>query len=164
MARKAGPRAEPKLEGDLPPYLRPLHRLVGTWNVTLRWSEATHRLVGGPREVDAEAEISWLPSGYILHYRLGPSHWLISRDELAREFTVIYTDDRPVSRVYRMTFERRVWKMWRDAPGLRQRFEGRLRPDGQRIVSHWDKCEDGKHWVRDFDLVFDRADSDPPRG
>lgn len=127
---------------------------MGKWRVTLRWSEATHRLVGGPPEIETESEIAWLGVGDILRYRVGPADWIIGGDEANPELSVLYADDRPVSRVYRMTWDGTVWKIWRDAPGFRQRFEGRLGNRGRSIVGHWDKCEDGKTWVRDFDMAF----------
>jgi hypothetical protein len=136
--------------------MKQLLPLVGRWSVTLRWSEETHKLVGGPREVEAEAGISWLNEGGVLHYQMGPAHWFIGGDEDHREYGVLYTDQRPVSRVCRMTFARGVWRIWRDAPGFRQRFEGRLRQRGRRIEAHWDKSVNGRSWVRDFDMVFVR--------
>jgi hypothetical protein len=142
----------------LPSAIRALERLVGRWNVTIRWSRATHRLVGGPREFVAEVEIAWLDPRGVLRYQLGPSHWFIGGDESSGEFVALYTDDRPVSRVYRMTLNRGLWRVWRDAPGFRQRFEGRLRDHDRRIDAHWDKSEGGKRWARDFDMVFVRQD------
>ena len=146
----------PKLS-ELPVHLRELGHLVGTWNVKLRWSEATHRLVGGPIEVDMVIKIQWLDASPWIHYWMGPAHWLIGGDEGRQEFVVLYTDGRPSPRVYRMTFNRGLWKIWRDAPGFRQRFEGRLTKNGRRIEARWDKAEGRKGWARDFDLTFVRA-------
>lgn len=136
--------------------MRRLLPLTGSWSVKLRWSPGTHRLVGGPIEVDAHAEIRFLEGGAALHYRMGPSHWLIGGDEQSREYTVLYADDRPVSRVYRMTFRAGVWRIWRNAPGFSQRFEARVQRGGRRIVGHWDRSEGNRKWVRDFDLRFVR--------
>jgi hypothetical protein len=55
--------------------------LVGTWGVTLRWSEKTREQVGGLREIEAEARLAWLEQGGVLHYELGPSHWFIRGEE-----------------------------------------------------------------------------------
>jgi hypothetical protein len=151
-SRSSGRRAESKL----PAHIQRLSRLVGSWKVTIRWSVATHQLVGGPREIEFPVEINWLDSGPWLHYRFGAAHWLIGGDEDDPEFVVLYTDDRPAPRLYQMTFERDVWKIWRDAPGFRQRFEGKITEKGRTIVAHWDKAEGNKSWARDFDLVFRR--------
>jgi hypothetical protein len=143
----------------LPVQVRKLDRLVGTWNVTLRWSEATHELVGGRKEVAFPLEICWLETGPWVYYEFGPAHWLIGGDGESKEFSVLYTDGRPAPRLYGMTLHGNVWKIWRDAPGFRQRFEGRLARNDRRIVAHWDKCEDGNSWTLDFNLVFNRVGS-----
>jgi len=143
----------------LPRELRPLNKLIGTWNVTLKWSEETHKLVGGPKEVEAEAKISPMKEeGGFLHYQMGPAHWIIGGDESSKEFIVLYSDDRLISRVYRMSFARGVWKIWRDAPKFHQRFEGLVKSNGRRIDARWEKSEDGKIWVHDFDMTFVRSD------
>ena len=77
---------------ELSPPMRKLAPLVGRWTATIHWSEETHKLVGGPKEVEAEAQISWLGDGGTLHYQMGPSHWLIGRDETDEQYTVLYTD------------------------------------------------------------------------
>lgn len=147
-----GPRKVPR-----PPYVQPLEQLVGRWDVSLHWSEATHKLAGGPRDVETEALFDWLPGLPVLRYRLATSTCLIGGDESTGEFHVLYSDERPVARVCRMTFARGVWRIWRDAPGFRQRFEGQLREGGRTIKGFWDKCEDGRTWTRDFDLTFRRS-------
>ena len=58
--------------------------------------------------------------------------------------------------MYHMSFEKGVWRIWRDAPGFRQRFEGRLQQKGRKIVAHWDKAEGKGPWTLDFDMVFRR--------
>ena len=144
-------------DGNLPHSAKRLARLVGRWDVTIRWSEATHRLVGGPREVEAEADVSWLKEGRFLHYQLGPAHWIMGGDDDSAEYVALYADERPVSRIYRMTLNRGLWRFWRDSPGFRQPFEGRIGGNGRRIVAHWDKAENEERWVRDFDMDFVRA-------
>jgi hypothetical protein len=144
--------------------LKPLRPLVGIWDTVLRWSEGTHRLVGGPVEVPGVARFEWLEGGSFLHYEFGPSHWVIGKDDSTSEFTVLYGDDRGVSRVYRMTFARGAWKIWRSAPGFHQRFVGRLASDGRSIQAHWERSTDGKDWVYDFDLRFTKRPSRRPRG
>ncbi len=136
--------------------LRPLNKLIGNWKVSLRWSKDTHRLVGGPKEVKTEARISTLKEGKFLHYKLGSAHWVIGGDESDHHYTALYSDERLISRVYRMSYARDVWKIWRNAPKFNQRFKGRIRADGRRIDGRWEKSVDGKSWVHDFDMTFVR--------
>ena len=138
------------------PDLRSLAPLIGKWATVLRWSQETHRLVGGPAELSGSATFRWIEGGKFLHYQFASSHWMIGRDESSAEYCVLYGDDREVSRVYRMTVARGVWKMWRDTPGFHQRFEGRLRRGGRRIDAVWERSSDGRKWVHDFDLTFSR--------
>jgi hypothetical protein len=147
-------RLRARTAAELPSSMQKLGPLVGTWSVNIRWSEDSHRLVGGPAEVVAKAKIDWLDRSGILHYEIGPSHWLIGQDKSDRGYTVLYSDERRVSRIYRMSFGRGLWRVWRDAPGFRQRFEGRLRGNGRRIEAFWDKAEGGGPWARDFDMTF----------
>jgi hypothetical protein len=149
-------RPRVRTHSELSPSMARLLPLVGAWNVTIRWSEEAHKLAGGPPEVTTKADISWLDSGGVLHYRIGPSHWLIGQDGPDDDYIVLYTDERRVSRVYRMSFGRGVWRIWRDAPEFRQRFEGRLQQGGRRIVARWDKAEGKKPWALDFDMIFNR--------
>jgi hypothetical protein len=139
------------------PALKPLKSLAGTWKTLILWSEQTHKLVGGPSELPGEALFEWLEGGMFLHYQFGTSHWIIGRDESSSEYSVLYSDDREVSRVYRMTLGRGIWRIWRDAPGFFQRFEGRFTNRGRTIQGHWERSTDGKKWTHDFDLTYTKA-------
>jgi hypothetical protein len=138
------------------PALKPLEPLVGRWETVIRWSEETHKLVGGPVELKGEASFTPLEGGRFLHYQFGLSHWIIGRDDPSPEYTVLYSDDRKYSRVYRMTLSGRVWKIRRDAPKFHQRFEGRLSHNGRSIKAHWDRSADGKKWIHDFDIKYSK--------
>ena len=91
--------------------------------------------------------------------------WIIGRDESEPGYSVLYADDRGVSRVYRMSLEDEHWQMWRDTPEFSQRFHAQLDPDGQTIRGRWEKSTDqGATWEHDFnvDYVHERA-SNPSR-
>lgn len=141
------------------PALRSLASLVGKWDTTIEWSEETQKLVGGPRELAGEALFEWREGGSFLHFQLGAAHWMIGRDESNPEFSALYSDDRRVSRIYRMTLSRGVWSIWRAAPGFHQRFEGRFRRRGSEIRAHWERSTDGKSWIHDFDLTFRKRET-----
>jgi hypothetical protein len=146
--------------------LKPLEVLSGRWAMEIRWSPNTHKLVGGPGTVRGTNRFEWIEDGHFLVHHQGgvagapDARWLMGRDETSREYTVLYADSRGVSRVYQMSFENRVWRIWRNAPafGHYQRFEGRLSADGCSIDAHWERSEDGKTWDLDFDLSFVRTD------
>ena len=68
-----------------------------------------------------------------------------------------YFDSRGVERVYEMTLEHGVWRLWRIAPGFSQRFTGRLDPAGDTITGTWEQSDDATTWERDFDLTYTRV-------
>lgn len=70
-----------------------------------------------------------------------------------------YFDSRGVARVYKMSFDGRVWKLWRDEPdfsplNFAQRFEGTLSDDGTTIAGAWEIRYEGKDWELDFNLTY----------
>ncbi len=105
----------------------------------------------------------WIEDGALLVMRQSehsgnpPSaRWTIGRDESDSDYRVLYFDNRGVSRVYEMSLTGGSWKMWRNTPGFSQRFEGRISPDRNIIVSHWEKSFDGVTWEHDFDIKYTR--------
>ncbi len=109
-------------------------------------------------ELKGEARFTPLEGGRFLHYEFGPSRWIIGRDEPSAEFTVLYSDDLEVSRIYIMTLSRCVWKIWRNAPKFHQRFEARLGREGGSIKACWDRSVDGKEWIHDFDIKYSKIE------
>ncbi len=140
------------------PALQPLEVLVGEWEM-----ELSHASFLPHPSAIAKGAISfeWVQDGAFLLMRMGDkalsppaAQWLIGRDEATPTYTVLYYDTRSVSRVYAMSFSERVWKMWREAPGFWQRYEGTVSPNGQTITAHWEKSSDGTTWEHDFDVTY----------
>jgi hypothetical protein len=144
--------------------LKPLEVLSGRWDMEIRWSPKSHKLVGGPATVRGATRFEWIEDGHFLVHHQGgtdgapDARWLMGRDETSGEYSVLYADARGVSRVYQMSFDDGVWRLWRKAPGFNQRFEGRLSTDSRTIEAHWQKSEDGKTWELDFDLKYVKTD------
>lgn len=142
------------------PALKHLEVLLGDWEMEL--SNASFL----PRPSDtAKGLISfeWVQDGAFLLMRMGdkpPSPptamWLISRDESTPDYTVLYYDDRGVSRVYGMSFADGVWKIWREASGFSQRFDGKFSDDGNTVTASWEKSLDGTKWEHDFNVTYTR--------
>jgi|SRR5579859_181187 len=140
------------------PALKPLEALVGEWEMEI--SNASFL----PRPSDTVkglVSFAWIQDGAFLLMRMGDKPpgppaalWLISRDESAPGYTVFYYDSRSVSRVYEMSFSEGVWKMWRNAPGFCQRYEGTVSKEGKTIAAHWEKSVDGTRWEHDFDITY----------
>jgi hypothetical protein len=59
---------------------------------------------------------------------------VIGRDQAKGEYDVLYFDRRPMSRIYHMSLDGSVWRMWREAPGFLAAvrvygFNGQTHPD-----------------------------------
>ena len=140
------------------PALQSLEVLVGDWKMEL---SNTSFLPSPSDTATGQISFEWLQNGAFLMMRMGskPSAapdamWLIGRDDSTPNYTVLYYDSRGVSRIYQMSFLDGEWKMWREAPGFCQRFEGNVSNDGNTIAARWEKSPDGTTWQHDFDLTY----------
>lgn len=82
---------------------------------------------------------------------------VINQDDTNGQGVMIYYDSRGVSRIYKMSFADNIWKLWRDAPGFNQKFEGVVSNNGNIIDASWYKMEDDKTWVHDFSIKCEKA-------
>lgn len=87
---------------------------------------------------------------------------IIGYDEGRGTYLQHYFDSRGVARVYAMSIEDGVWKLWRDTADFSpldfaQRFTGTFSEDGASIVGHWEIAKDGVTWEHDFDLTYGRV-------
>lgn len=146
---------------QLNPALKPLEVLAGEWEMEL--SNASF-LPHPADTITGRVLFEWVQDGAFLLMRMGDKPlsppaalWLISRDEAAPDYTVLYYDSRSVSRVYGMSFSEGVWKMWRNAPGFCQRYAGTVSKDGKTIAARWEKSSDGAQWEHDFDVTYTKA-------
>jgi len=106
----------------------------------------------------------WVDDGAFLAMRQsetpsGPPQavWIIGRDQVQGHYEVLYFDRRPMSRIYHMSFDGTVWRMWREAPGFWQRFECTVSEDKRTVSGYWEKSTDnGATWKRDFDIRYVR--------
>ena len=140
------------------PAIQDLERFVGEWEMVL--SNASF-LPSPSDTLTGQVSIQWLEGGAFLVMYMGgqpqgtpDAIWLIGRDESTPNYTVLYYDNRSVSRVYEMSFSDGLWKMWRNAPGFSQRFEGKFSEDGNIITAHWQNSSDGSTWEHDFDVTY----------
>ena len=70
-----------------------------------------------------------------------------------------YFDERGVYGVYAASLDQASWGDWRDAPApdISQRFTGIFSDDGNTITGRGRLSRDGKTWVDDLDLNYQRA-------
>jgi hypothetical protein len=83
---------------------------------------------------------------------------VIGCDGTSDTYTQLYTDERDVQRIYKMSLGDGVWKLWRDGERFSQRFTGRFSASGKRIDGRWEIAEDGTTWKTDFDLTYTKVE------
>ncbi|HET7418767.1 MAG TPA: hypothetical protein VFL27_00130, partial [Candidatus Dormibacteraeota bacterium] len=105
----------------------------------------------------------WLVDGGLLLWRFdwdepGPpsASSVIGRDDSEPECSMVYADERGVTRIYRTSLEGGVWRMWRDAAGFSQRMTGQFSGDGRTIKVHGELSRDGSSWEQDLDVTYTR--------
>lgn len=139
------------------PTLKDIEALAGEW--TMELSNASF-LPDPSTTVKSNVSFEWLEGGDFFVMRQGEkgdnnwATWLISHDEDSKDYTVLYIDNRRVSRVYEMSLEKDVWKIWRNTPKFSQRFVGKISEDKQTIKASWEKSTDGVTWEHDFDIAY----------
>jgi len=144
------------MSGDRDPALDRLEALVGTWTM-----EAVPP-GGPPWPGEASVTFEWLGGRTFLIER-----WTIEMPEAPDGIAIIglgdgpgtfrqhYFDSRGIHRIYEMSLDERVWKLWRDSPNpFPQRFTGTFSDDGGIMTGRWEKAVDGSPWSTDFDLTY----------
>jgi hypothetical protein len=145
--------------------LAALEPFVGQWSM----AAAFKGMPAADPDAGGRVSFEWLPGGRFLIQR-----WEVPVPEAPDGIALIgadpgtegnylqhYFDTRGVARVYKMSFENGVWKLWRDEPDFSpldpsQRFTGRFSEDGRTIAGAWEICHDGETWEHDFDLTYTR--------
>jgi hypothetical protein len=145
------------------PALRELRPLLGGWRLVL-WGGS---FLPNPEErVEAGlVRFDWIEDGAAVAMRQirdaqdpPAARMLIGRDQDDEQYTVLYSDARGVSRVYRMSFAAGRWRLWRDNPSFAQRFEAQLSEDGSHMTGRWEKSFDGGPWEHDFNVEYARLE------
>src|SRR5262245_42093410 len=117
------------------PALEPFGVLVGTWRTV-----GTHPMIPGTT-FHGRTMFQWIEGGafLILHSEIDepgiPSGIaIVGSDDAVGEYSMLYFDERGVSRKYQVSLRGNLWKWWRNAPGFSQRFTGTIQDDGRTIV------------------------------
>ena len=140
------------------PALNSFEILVGKWRTT-----GTHGLMPGV-ELHGSGSYEWLEGGAFLVMRsqLDDERFpvtvaVFASDDSEKQCYMLTFDSRGVSRKHDVSFDGRVLKWWRDAPGFRQRYEAIVSEDGNSIVSRGELSRDGVTWEKDLELTYTRV-------
>jgi hypothetical protein len=137
-----------------------LNVFVGTWSTqitSMSFDPDPSAVVPGRTTFD------WLEGGGFLtqHSEVADIRFprgvaILGPDDSAETYGMLYFDSRGVSRIYQMSLQGNVWKVWRDFPGFSQRFTGTFSDDRNTITARWEKSSDGSNWELDFNLTYTR--------
>lgn len=141
------------------PALQPLRVLVGTWQTTIR-----HRLLPGST-FNGRTIFEWIEGGAFLRMYTEVDHpdfpvglAVISRDDAREGYVMLQFDSRGESRIYEMSLDGTIWKMWRDAPGFAQRTVCTISADGKTINCVGELAEGSSTFVRDIEITYTKAE------
>lgn len=137
-------------------WLKRFDILVGEWDMM-----GIHPAFSSARH--GHSSFEWLMEGALLlwHFdweRPGPPSAIsiIGHDDPNEMCSMLYADERGVARIYQMSLEGGVWKIWRDAPGFSQRMTGTFSEDGKTISCHGELSRDSANWEQDLDVTYTR--------
>jgi hypothetical protein len=141
------------------PALSALAVLIGTWSTVGR-----HPLV--PRKTfHGRTSFAWIEGGAFLIMRsqidepeIPSGIAVFGTDDTTGECSMLYFDERGVSRRYESSIRNNVWSWSRNTPEFSQRFTGVIATDGRTIVGHGEMSRDGGSWEPDLALTYTRVD------
>ena len=141
------------------PALEPLGVLVGAWQTT-----GTHQLVPGAT-FHGRTSFAWMAGGAFLIMQsktdepdIPSGIAIFGTDDTAGECSMLYFDERGVSRRYEVSLENNVWKWWRNAPDFSQHFTVTIAPDGRTMTSQGQYSRNGGKWEPDLELRYTRLE------
>lgn len=132
---------------------------VGTWTV-----EVTHPHLR-PIPIMGRSTFEWLDDSYLVQ-RMHidkpefPSSMIVyDWDPEIGRYLQHYFDSRGVTRLYQMSLQDHVWKLWRDSADFSpldfsQRFMGTIDKARTAIESSWEQSTDSVNWIHDFNVLY----------
>jgi hypothetical protein len=137
------------------PELEHFQALIGAWTL-----EMTHPM--HPSVVPGRSTFEWLEGERFVIQRSQSDHpdfpdSISVIGPVEERLSMYYFDSRGVHRVYHMSFDDGVLRIWRDAPGFSQRFEGTFTEDGNTLQGLWQLSRDDSTWDDDLAITYRRA-------
>jgi len=141
------------------PALEPLTPLIGQWRTT-----GTHPLVPGTT-FHGRTSFEWFEDGAFVMMRseidepeVPSGVAVIGSDDAAGTFTMVYFDEREISRHYVVEIGDGQISWHRDEAGFAQRMVVTIAADGARLEARGTMSRDGGPWEDDLQLTYERID------
>jgi hypothetical protein len=149
------------IPAERPASLDRLNVLIGRWEMEASFEAGFFGPGAPPVTGRGRTTFEWLEGRFFLTQRFANEHpaapsgiTIIGAGADPEIFEQDYYDSRGVARVYQMSLEAGVWKLWREAPGFWQRYTGQIAEDGATIKGAWEASADGREWRHDFGLTY----------
>lgn len=140
------------------PALQVLGFLVGEWR-----TEGAHPMLPG-KTLHGRTTFAWCDGGAFLVMRseidepeVPSGIAYFGTDQDAHECSMLYFDERGVSRRYLCALRSDEWHWWRNTPEFSQRFTARVVDGGRRMVGRGEMNR-GERWEDDLQLTYSRID------
>lgn len=140
------------------PLLEALSPFLGTWNTV-----GTHPLVPGTT-FHGRTSFAWLEGGAFFMMRseidepgIPSGIAIFGSDDGTGECSMLYFDERDVSRRYEVRLREGVIEWSRNDPEFSQRFIATLSADGRTIVAGGEMSREGGSWEPDLQLTYTRS-------
>ncbi|MBA3789367.1 hypothetical protein H0X32_03150 [Patescibacteria group bacterium] len=137
--------------------LKVFEPVIGVWDTV-----GTHPMVDSP--LHGRASFEWHESGafIIQHTSIEDSRFpdgvaIFASDDALGIHSMVYFDERGVSRIHQVRMDGNVLRWWRDAPGFSQRYSLTISEDQQSMVGKGELSKDGVTWEKDLDLNYTRT-------
>ena len=141
------------------PALQLLAPFIGHWRTT-----GTHPLVPNTT-FHGRTSFEWYEHGAFVLVRseidepeIPSAVAVIGSDDAAGTFTMVYFDERDVSRRYEVEVDGNELRWHRDEAGFAQTMVLTLAADGRRIDARGTMSRDGGPWEDDLQLGYERVD------
>ena len=138
--------------------LQALEPLIGEWTAEAAWPSGERWPGGG------HSSFAWHPSkAYVVWTstvelpEAPASTSIIGCDAANATYTMLYADERGVSRIYEMTIDEQGWTLARTGEPFAQRFVATFRDGGDTMDARWEAAEDSETFALDFTIVYRRA-------
>jgi len=139
------------------PALKPFEVLVGEWQTTGSHPDLPDSTLHGRTSFD------WLEGGayLIMHSEIDDPNFpsgvaIFGSDDVAKKYSMLYFDERGISRKYEVAMTGNQLKWWRDEPSFSQRFTIAIEDDGNKMVGKGEMSREGAAWEKDLALTFVR--------
>jgi len=136
--------------------LQAFEPLLGEWTTEVV-------MPGSESVVRGEMSVEWLDGGGYLIQRSAMEDPVFPRgisvigpDGTGEKVVQHYFDSRGVARIYDISLEDGVLRIWRDDPAFPQRFTGSFSDDGSAIEGAYERTEPDGTWMHDFAVTYRR--------